>query len=307
MVHSSSHDIKLYPVTVMAKFPSKFTTLARPLSRSTRKSRRDSSPDCKRPLPSTEGPSTSSTTLSEGQELLQEALHVTKERDLLRSEVTILRSALEDCNLQLVEYDRLVTEAHAFLLDSRTQSSSDKRSKRASFSLLNRSRSIGNWLMNSWSSGTSANGFLNNVETSVREGKWQEALTTLSCLLAGKDIIKSNKVNARLLLAAIQRHCNKPIEALKDAETALADGTSSQLYTLAGKAQFFRGLCLFDLGKFPDAAWCFALASHIPEYKERAEMERTHSLARMRALPKEGLERVLSSHFSLLPRSPGQG
>jgi len=54
-----------------------------------------------------------------------------------------------------------------------------------------------------------------------------------------------------------------------------------QLWGLAGKAQFFRGLCVLDHGSVADAGWCFTLAAHtegyaklVQRYSEIAEVRR---------------------------------
>lgn len=114
------------------------------------------------------------------------------------------------------------------------------------------------------------------------------------------------RANALLLKVCVLRLCELPQRGLELAEDALYIADVNSLHALVSKAQLLRGLCLFDLGLYADASWCFTRAASIhwisrsvPALTAMAEEERL-------ALPDGSEGKQRSKNFQTIPL-PAEG
>lgn len=111
------------------------------------------------------------------------------------------------------------------------------------------------------------------------------------------------QANALLLKVCVLRICELPQRGLELAENVLYIANLNNLQALLSKAQLFRGLCLFDLGLYADASWCFTRAASIhwvsrgvPVLTKMAEEKRL-------ALPEGSEGKQRSKNFQTIPLS----
>lgn len=213
------------------------------------------------------------------------ALHqLINERDHFRKELAIALQAIDELQFQIIEFDRLLANAHRqlYIHDPR----------RASRSALPK-----NWI-GVWQSSPQEFPALVCVEDAWRNGHLQSALNQMPTMLERSDFGHQHRVNARLLYSAMisSSGANFPI-ALQYAEEALQLASKYRLHELAGKAQFHRGLCYFYLSEPAKAKWCFILASHLKDHAETIQDCQLRAEQQVNALPMGDPKRSISSDF----------
>lgn len=103
---------------------------------------------------------------------------------------------------------------------------------------------------------------LGAAEALWKKKQHQPALASLDVLLAKEATSADCRVEAKLLKSAILRDTGSASGALVQVEEALDIAKSyDELYNLCGKAQFHRGVCLFELARFEEARWALNFAS----------------------------------------------
>jgi tetratricopeptide (TPR) repeat protein len=100
------------------------------------------------------------------------------------------------------------------------------------------------------------------AEYLVEHNQYQRALAHLDINHPPTQSVPHH-INAILLKACILRTSKLPQRGLELAENALYLAHLNNLQELTSKAQLYRGLCLFDLGLFADAGYCFTQAASI--------------------------------------------
>ena len=214
-------------------------------------------------------------------ELREKLLGIIKERDQLREHLELANVALCELENQNIILDKRLTNVYEIQRNSRT-----KRTLR----VLERS------FIGPWECSPSDFPALLPVEELFRNGKRQQALNCMPALLMDNSLNDRTRVNAKLLYTALIQSTGRDIrKALGLAEDALTWAYELQLQDLAGKANYWRGLCHLCLEEWPNARWCFVLSSHLHGHTEQIEACRTIVERELLLLP-EG-ERTVSADF----------
>jgi hypothetical protein len=115
------------------------------------------------------------------------------------------------------------------------------------------------------------------------------------------SVSMADHLNSLLLQSSALRNMSKPERGLAYAEAALYLAELNELYTVASKAQLFRGMCLLDLGYPAEASWCFTRAAsvcwssrQVADWKEEAEKRRA-------ALERGDPRREMAGDFKTVP------
>ena len=208
-------------------------------------------------------------------------LGILKERQQLREQLELANVAICELENQNILLDRLLTKACTI--------ERIKRTKPTTKSLLKT-------YIGPWECSSSEYPALLAVENLFRNGKRQKALNSMPRLLARKDLDDRTRVNAKLLYAALIQSTGRNIrQALMLAEGALASASELQIHDLAGKANYWRGLCHLCLEEWANAKWCFILASNLHGHTEQVEAGRTTVERELLHLPED--QRKVTADF----------
>ena len=214
-------------------------------------------------------------------DVVQRLKQIVDERDYYKREHAIATQAILELKFEIGEQARLLDHAHERLRPYEPEPSVPSRSPKG-------------WI---WWWRTSPENFPEVVEAENlwSHGHRQAALNKMPPILERKDLGIPNQVNARLLYSAILLSSSSNLNvALSLAEEALHLAFTSQLYELAGKAQFHRGFCYSCLDEPAKAYWCFVLASHVEDYRETIKDCRLDAEKAINALPLDDPGRSLS-------------
>ena len=182
---------------------------------------------------------------------------IIRERDQLKSDLKLAKAAIIEMENQNLELDRLLSNAHASI--QKAFSEPVLRNPPTSW--------IGMWECSPAEYPTMA-----PIEDLFRTGQKQRALNWMPSFLRRKDLDNRHRANGRLLYAALLQSTGSNLRtALLYAEEALQISYDVRLHDLAGKANFWRGLCHLSMDEFANAKWCFTLASHLSGYSALIE------------------------------------
>ncbi len=220
-----------------------------------------------------------------GKQQVKAALQqIIDERDHYEKELSIAEQAIQEFQFQIIEYDRLLADAHRQL--------SIHDPKRTSKISLPK-----HWI-GTWQSSPEEFEALVCVEDAWLKGNLQAALNLMPGMLERIDLGHRHRVNAMLLYSAMISSSGANLMiALRYTEEALTLATRHRLHELAGKAQFHRGLCYFYLGEPAKAKWCFILASHLEDHVETVRDCQARVEEQLEALPIDDPKRSISSDF----------
>ncbi len=210
-------------------------------------------------------------------------LNIIRERDQLRSEVALARAAIIEFENQTIQLDRLLYEAHATI----QKGSNAKQLVRG-----RPSEFIGAW------QSTTDYPILRPIERLWKTGHLQQALTKMPSLIHRKDIDNRHKVAIRLLNTALLHSSGTNFRmALRHAEEALEIAHGARLYELAGKAQFWRGLCFLSLDEYVCAHMSFVLASNLSDHNSMITDLKLQVEKELGKLPRSHPGRAVSKDF----------
>lgn len=111
----------------------------------------------------------------------------------------------------------------------------------------------------------------------------------------------ARRANALLLKVCVLRLCELPQRGLELAENALYIADLDNQQALVSKAQLFRGLCLFDLGLYADASWCFTRAASIHWVSRGVPVLTAMAEEKRLALPEGSEGKQRSKNFQTIP------
>lgn len=209
---------------------------------------------------------------------------IISERDRYKKDLAIARMTIAELESQNAEYDRILSNAHA------AQASDDEPVLAAPPVYL-----VGHWVAS-----PTEYPLLSSIEEIWRKGNLQQALCRMPALLNREDLDHRHRVNVRLLYSALlqQSHENLP-KALRYAEDGLAIASEVRLHELAGKAQYWRGVCLMMLDEYAKADWCFVLASHLAHHGPSIEEFRRNIRHALDGLSDDDPRRAVPEDFLL--------
>jgi len=141
------------------------------------------------------------------------------------------------------------------------------------------------------------------AESLIMANKMQAALAHLDTGCQPTSRGPALYINAKLLKSCVLRSIQDPKRALELAETALFLAHINDLRGLVSKAQFHRGLALFDLELFAEAQACFVRAASIQWYARDVERMSRKAEMRKRELPKGRRGKYVSADFEIIPKS----
>ncbi|MCJ1467179.1 hypothetical protein MMC07_005802 [Pseudocyphellaria aurata] len=213
------------------------------------------------------------------EELLEGVRILVTQRDNLREELKYAQSTILELEAQNIRLVSLLTDAQAWL---------------GTAEILPVAKPSTPLMHSIWLTSTSNSKLLGPVEEAWQKGPPEEALYLLYVVLNQENLTNSQRVEAQLLYAAIMIISGHSDQALPQVEDALKIAEEKQLNQLAGKAQFIRGRCCFDLKRYADARWCFALASHTKGYESLIETEMQAAEKLLDQLPAGDIGRSLS-------------
>ncbi|KAI9723970.1 MAG: hypothetical protein M1812_000688 [Candelaria pacifica] len=224
-------------------------------------------------------------------------LALKEERDNLRIELKYARETIKELTSQNSEYLGLLvkTEAQAAAITKVTQPKQNDR--------LTHEKDIRgtDWIMGTWLSSAEDRALLGHVEIDWTKGDYQRALASLDKILIEDKMTHKTRVNAKLLKSTILRTCEQSEKALAQTEEALGICDRWPMYDLAGKAQFHRGLCYFQMELFAEASWCFSLATHTDGHIEEVAIHKKDAEEKRTRLSKGDPRRMVSTNYKPIP------
>ena len=160
-------------------------------------------------------------TLVKTQEVKAALQRIIHERNHFQKELAIAKEAINELQFQIIEFNRLLANAHKQLYIHDP--------KRLSRSILPKT-----WI-GTWQSSPQEYPALTSVEETWRNGHLQTALNQMPGMLDREDFGNHHRINARLLYSAMisSSGANLPI-ALHYAEEALQLASTYRLHELAG-------------------------------------------------------------------------
>jgi tetratricopeptide (TPR) repeat protein len=160
---------------------------------------------------------------------------------------------------------------------------------------------LGKMIMDSWLGEHDCPRPTSKVESLLEQGRLQAALTHLDAYIRTIDSPPSQYINAVLLKACTLRVCDSAARGLELAEAALVIASRRGLRDLVCKAQLHRGLCLFDLGCYADASFCFTKAASIRWFAKDVTRLTKESEHKRTALPEGAKGKRRSKDFEEIP------
>lgn len=204
------------------------------------------------------------------------------ERDNLREEAKYAQSTILQLEAQNMRLDRLLTRAQSSLQTALELVPAAKSSPETF------------WVRSIWLSSTANPTLLNPVEKAWQRGDTQQALILLHHILNHENLTNSQRVETVLLQATILCYSGHSQQAIDQVEDVLKIAEEKRLDDLVGKAQFIRGRCCVELGRYADARWCFVLASHTKGYEELIETNMQFAEQKFNELPTGQLGKCLN-------------
>ena len=138
------------------------------------------------------------------------------------------------------------------------------------------------------------------VDEHLKNGSAQQALIALKPIRANfAQYTTPQRIEAELLQCGILRHAKQLVEARSCAENALRMAQDHGLRDLAGKAQYYRGLCFKDNFQFANAKWCYVLASHQDEVSDVVNVDMQLLDWALKSEPASSPKRFVSLDFNI--------
>ena len=192
---------------------------------------------------------------------------ISEERNQLRVKLTYAESTVRELVRQNKEQGSMIAEAQALLV----MNGMDATLKAAKLSSIpKQSQTDLNWIGGTWPVNVANKTILGPAEAAWQSGKSQQAIELLTKLLRS-NLSAAELIDLHLLFSAVLLDSNQLEKALKHADIALRNAKQHDHVDAIGKSQFYRGLCFYNMNRYANASWCFVLASHTAEYKEKAE------------------------------------
>ena len=216
----------------------------------------------------------------------EKLIGIIKERNKLREEMKLAKLAIYQLESQNIQLDQLITDLRS-LPPLRDLGRPIIKPPLKSF-------------IGPWECSPEEYPVLLPVEQLFRNGQRQQALNSLSSLLVCKDLDDRTYINAKLLCAALLQSTGLGSvikRALAYAEEALSMCHEVRLHELAGKANYWRGLCYLCLEQWANARWCFILASNLPGHNDLIRDGRKIVEKELALLPEE--KRSITDDFKL--------
>jgi tetratricopeptide (TPR) repeat protein len=163
-------------------------------------------------------------------------------------------------------------------------------------------RQLANHIMeNAWDS-PYCPGVITEADLMVQNQKYQQALVHLDHNISATNSTTLH-ANAALLKSTILRISDDPQRGLELAENVVYMANLNALPNLLGKAQLYRGLCLFDFGLYADAIRCYVRAANIRWFAREVARMTMIAEKRRNALPSGRRGKHLSPDFHEIPLS----
>ncbi|KAI9776913.1 MAG: hypothetical protein M1835_005377 [Candelina submexicana] len=232
------------------------------------------------------------------EEIHQGVLALSEERDNLRIELQYAHETIKELISQNSEYLGLLIRAEAAQAASISDLTQPKQIDRTVHDRVIRGT---DWIMGTWLSSARDRVLLGHIELDWTNRDYQRALASLDKLLLGDDLTHRERVNSKLLKAAILRSCEQSEKALTHIEEALGICGRWPMYDLAGKAQFHRGLCYLQMELFAEASWCFTLAAHTEGHIEQIAIHKKDAEEKRTRLHESDPRRVISANYKPIP------
>ncbi|MCJ1291190.1 hypothetical protein MMC34_002733 [Xylographa carneopallida] len=201
-------------------------------------------------------------------EILEAVKQLVAERDTLRAKLNIANSVIEEEHRMINHQGSLLSEAYSRLSQLLFHGNPEAANPGPS----NERTSNSEWINVTWLSVPANKALLGLTEAAFRRGARQEALDSISTILARKDLQPVERVYAKLLLSEILCSTGNLTAPLLHTDQALEIAGKLDDYRLRSVVQFYRGLCFLHLSRYTDASWCFIYAMHTKDYKEQVEL-----------------------------------
>ncbi|MCJ1395874.1 hypothetical protein MMC18_008760 [Xylographa bjoerkii] len=228
-------------------------------------------------------------------ETLEAVKQLVAERDTLRAKLKVANSVIEEEQRIINHQESLLGDAHSrlsqLLFRANPEAAAPQPPSRDT------SPSKWDWINVTWLSVPANKALLGNTEEAYRRGARQEALNSISTLLARKDLQPVERVNAKLLLSEILRSSGNLTASLYQTDQALEIARGLNDYRLGSIVQFYRGLCFLYLNRYTDASWSFIYASYTEDYKEQVDLHWNIAEKGRKAIHPTDPRRTISDSF----------
>ena len=218
-------------------------------------------------------------------DLRKKLVGIIKERDELREEMKLAKLAICELESQNIQLDQMLTDLRSI-----------PQFQNLTPIIKPPSRSF----IGPWECSPEEYPILQPVEHLFRNGHRQQALNCLSSVMLRKDLDSSALINAKLLCAALLQSTGSESaikRALAYAEESLSLCYKVRLHELAGKANYWRGLCYMCLEQWANARWCFILASNLHGHNDLIKHGRKVVEKELALVPEE--KRTTTADFKL--------
>ncbi|MCJ1415989.1 hypothetical protein MMC32_002324 [Xylographa parallela] len=226
-------------------------------------------------------------------EIVEAVKQLVAERDILRAKLNLANSVIEEEQRVIYHQSSLLSEAHSRL----SQLLFNGNVEAATPASTNHRTTNSEWINVTWLALPANKALLGPTEEAFRRGARQEALNSISTILARDDLHPGERVYAKLLLSEILRSTGNATAPLLHTEQALEIARGLNDYHLGSVVQFYRGLCFLHLKRYADASWCFVYALHTMDYKEQVELHLTIAEKERKAMPPTDPRRMISESF----------
>ena len=210
------------------------------------------------------------------------------ERDSLSIEIKYAESTIRELHNQNRELHRLLSCAQDAVRSSDVRKPTQIHPRNLDLS------ETPVWIGGTWLSIAKSMPLLTESEAAWGKGKPQQALVLLTPILNDEGLKPSLRINAGLLYCTILRSHGDLEGALRHAEECLSIAHEAEQASLAGKAEFHKGLCCLHLDRFFDARWCFILASHTEAHADVIQEYLTITQQKLEELTVNDLKRKCS-------------
>ncbi|MCJ1437114.1 hypothetical protein MMC27_006499 [Xylographa pallens] len=226
-------------------------------------------------------------------ETLEAVKQLVAERDMLRAKLNLANSVIEEEQRMIYHQSSLLSEAHSRLSQLLFHGNVEAATPASTTHRTNNSE----WINVTWLSVPANKALLGPTEDAFRRGARQEALNSISTVLARNDLHPGERVYAKLLLSEILRSTGNATAPLLQTEQALEIARGLNDYHLGSVVQFYRGLCFLHLTRYTDASWCFVYARHTKDYKEQVELHWNIAENKRKAIHPTDPRRMISESF----------
>ncbi|OCL10605.1 hypothetical protein AOQ84DRAFT_426521 [Glonium stellatum] len=212
-------------------------------------------------------------------EIVESFRRMKKERDIWQKMTMQLNQALEEAFDQRDQLQSLLVATQAELENLRRYHGAN------SIPVNPPSVALDKWLAQDWISTSFTRKHLSEPERMFTEGSYQEALVYLDSLL-GTVISLELRAEAQLLKATILRACRMGAKALEQCEEVIVScNRNPSMHCIRGKANFYKGICMFDVKNFDQARIAFTpvdstefFAPKAAAWKQRCEEEQRSAI-----------------------------